>query len=81
MAAYRWVYDCSHYLHYQSVLGTGCHPTDMHADMPIHIHTHTFDIVKNSRAQGLNLRRGRSPGGNRTVDINDEQRDGSLDEI
>ena len=31
-------------------------------------------------AQGMNLRRGRSLGGKRTADINDEQTDGFLDE-
>jgi len=30
---------------------------------------------------GLNLRRRWSPGGKRTVDVNDEQTDGFLDEI
>jgi len=34
-----------------------------------------------SQVQGLNLRRGQSLGGKRTVDINDEQRDGFLDEV
>ena len=47
----------------------------------IHAYIQTLDNAHNSEAQGLNLRRGRSLGGSRTVDINDEQTDGFLDEI
>jgi len=43
----------------------------------IHSYVHTtFDNAHNRQAQGLNLRRGRSLGGRRTVDINDEHTDG-----
>ena len=42
----------------------------------VHIHTHEHLITHaHSQAQGLNLRRGRSLGGKRTVDMNDEQTD------
>jgi len=37
--------------------------------------------ARNSQAQCLNLRRGQSLVGKTTVDINDEQTDGFLDEI
>jgi len=37
--------------------------------------------MHNSQAQGLNLRNEWSLGGKSTVDINDEQTDGFLDEI
>ena len=46
-----------------------------------YIHTKTLDNAHNSQAQGSNLRRRRSLGGKRTVDINDVQTDGFLDEI
>ena len=57
------------------------------AELPImwrilcHTYILTLDNAHNSQAQGLNLRRGRSLGGKRTVDINDKQTDGCLDEI
>jgi len=53
------------------------------SQLPPYIHTHIqpLDNAHNSQAQGLNLRRGRSLGGKRTVHINDEQTDGFLDEI
>jgi len=41
----------------------------------------TLDNAHNSDAQDLNLNRGRSLCGKRTVDINDEQTGGFLDEI
>ena len=47
----------------------------------IHTYIQTLDSAHNSQAQGLNLRRRRSLGGKRTVDINDEQTNGFLDEI
>ena len=47
----------------------------------IHTYIQTLDSAHNSQAQGLNLRRGRSLGGKRTVDINYEQTNGFLDEI
>ena len=57
-----------------------CIHTHMHTC--IHAYIQTLDNAHNSEAkQSLNLRRGRSPGGSRTVDINDEQTDGFLDEI
>jgi len=46
-----------------------------------HTYIQTLDDAHNSQAQGLNLTRGRSLGGKRTVDIDDEQTDGLLDEI
>jgi len=48
---------------------------------PIHIYVQTLDNAHNSQVQGSNLRRGRSLDGKRTVDINDEQTHGFLDEI
>ena len=47
----------------------------------MHTYIGTLDNVHNSQAQGLNLRRVWSLGGKMTVDINDEQTDGFLDEI
>jgi len=50
----------------------------------LHHNTHTYKHLithAHSQAQGLNLRRGRSLGGKRTVDMNDEQTDGFLDKI
>jgi len=47
----------------------------------MHTYIHTFNNANNSQTQGLKLRRGRSLGGKRTVDINDEQTNGFLDEI
>jgi len=47
----------------------------------IHTYIQTLDNAHNSQAQGLNLRRGRSLAGKRTVDINDEQTYGFLNEI
>ena len=49
--------------------------------IPTYILIPTLDNAHNSQAQGLNLMRRRSLGGKRTVDINDEQTDGFLDEI
>jgi len=46
-----------------------------------YMYLRTLDNAHNSQAQGLNLRRGRSLGDKRTVDIDDEQTDGFLDEI
>ena len=46
----------------------------------IHTYIQTLDNTHNSQAQGLNLRRGRSLGGKRTVDINDKRTDGLLEE-
>ena len=66
-------------------LHTGIHAprtlfvTQVHAC--IHAYIQTLDNAHSSQARGLNLRRGRSLGGKRTVDINDEQRDEFLDEI
>ena len=53
------------------------------SQLPPYIHTHIqpLDNAHNSQAQGLNLRRGRSLGGKRTVDIKNEQTDWFLDEI
>ena len=51
------------------------------ADWLQHTYMQTLDNAHNSQAQGLNVRRGRSIGGKRTVDINDEQTDGFLNEI
>jgi len=45
------------------------------ADCYSTVHIHTYDNAYHSQAQGLNLRRGRSLGGERTVDMNDEQTD------
>jgi len=50
-------------------------------EVTMHTYIHTLDNAHNSQAQGLNLRRGRSLGSKRTVDINDERTDGFLDEI
>ena len=47
----------------------------------LHAYIQTPDNARSSQVQGLNLRRGRSLGGSRTVDINDEQTDGFVDEI
>jgi len=47
----------------------------------IHRYIQTLDNARNSRAYCFNLRRARSLGGSRTVDINDEQPDGFLDEM
>jgi len=47
----------------------------------LHAYIQTPDNAHSSQVQGLNLRRGRSLGGRRTVDINDEQTDGFVDEI
>jgi len=53
-----------------------------HDDSTINVtYIQTLDNAHNSQAQGFNLRRRRSLGGKRTVDINDEQTDGFLDEI
>ena len=49
--------------------------------MQLHTYIRTLDNAHNSQAQGFNLRRGRSLGGKKTVDINYEQTDGILDEI
>ena len=46
----------------------------MCGDLFTYMHTYTVHTnAHNSQAQGLNLRRRRSLGGKRTVDINDEQ--------
>ena len=45
------------------------------------VYIQTLGKAHNSQVQGLNLRCQQSLGGKRTVDINDEQRDGFLDEI
>jgi len=45
------------------------------------VYIQTLGKAHNSQVQGLNLRCEQSLGGKRTVDINDEQRDGFLDEI
>ena len=43
----------------------------------VYIHN-ALDNVHKNQAQGSNLRSGRSLGGKRTVDINDEQTDGLI---
>ena len=47
----------------------------------IHMYIQTLDNANYSQAQGLNWRCGQSLSGKRTVDINDEQAYGFLDEI
>ena len=46
-----------------------------------YIHFTCIQTLDNTHTQGLNLTRGRSLGDKRTVDINEEQTDGLLDEI
>ena len=58
-----------------------CYPSTTQPPQHIHTYIRTLDNAHNSQVQqSLNLRRRRALGGKRTVDINDEQTDGFLDE-
>ena len=66
---------------YRKSLGFDC-TTDEHCvDLYIHAYIQTLDNAHSSQAEGSNLRLGRSLGGKRTVDINDEQTGGFLNNI
>jgi len=60
-----------------------CRLTWVVRDTYIHIYTYIQVIYNahNVKTKWLNLRRGRSLGGKRTVTVNDEQTDGFLDGI
>jgi len=60
--------------HSSAILRLGRHSRLLYSTVHIHTYKHLITHA-HSQAQGLNLRRGRSLGGERTVDMNDEQTD------